>query len=153
MTAHLSRFTTKPTINGFSLIELLMVISLIILLAAAGSPLVSNMMISVQHTTAMDRILGSLRKAQQFSMSQDSGSGWGVCLVNQRIVRTYQGNCNSPAQSEEYELPKSVSVSGLNDISFSTLRGLPSAAAVITVSSTQQNQIEVTLAGGTGVKK
>lgn len=136
---------------GISLIELLIVISLVALLAAVAAPLSANMLISSQHSTAVDRLIGSLKKAQRYSMIQKNNVEWGVCLVNSRVIRLYEESCIGAGQREEYILPNSVSVIGLSDISFSTVRGMPNSAVSITIDSGTVTTVEITAAGGIGV--
>lgn len=136
---------------GISLIEFLLVIALVALLAAVSAPLSANMLIASQHTTAVDRVLGSLKKAQRYSMAQEEGASWGVCFVAPATVRLYEGSCNGTGRREEFVLPNSVSLTGLTDVSFSTVRGVPSAATQFTLDSGKSTTIDITAAGGIGV--
>jgi prepilin-type N-terminal cleavage/methylation domain-containing protein len=134
--------------RGLTLIELLLVISIIAILAGASTPFLSSTLTRNQASNAQDRVLGSLRKAQTYSMTRRLGEDWGVCLTG-GSVRLYAGSCSSPLQEENWTVPGVVSISGLDDISFSGGRGEPSDSAEIVIDSgVSGSTIVVNQAGG-----
>ncbi len=137
--------------RGFTLIELLLVVALIAILAAATTPFLSRFVLQTNHDAVVDEVIGSLQKAQGYAMDGRADETWGVCVTS-GVIRLYASSCGSPVQSEEFALPGSIAVSGLNDISFNQ-RGEPSSAASITVSS-DLGSVAITLntAGGLDVQ-
>lgn len=119
---------------GFSFIELILVIAIISIVAASSVPFLSNTINRSSVQTTRERLLSSLTKAQVYSKQGKLDAVWGVCLSG-GAIRLYRGSCNSPAYTEDFQLPSSVTVSGLTDITFDQLRGEPASAASITVSS------------------
>lgn len=140
------RTTTRN--SGITLIEILLVISIIAILAAASSPFLSSFIMRNNHDVTLNRVLGSLRKAQTYSMTLKNDAVWGVCETS-GVLRLYRGSCGSPDYSEDYELPSVVSVTGLNDTTFSFGRGEPSVTSSISISSSlDSDTIVINEAGG-----
>ncbi|PIR58886.1 MAG: hypothetical protein COU69_03105 [Candidatus Pacebacteria bacterium CG10_big_fil_rev_8_21_14_0_10_56_10] len=134
--------------SGLTLLELMLVVGLLLLLTLATLPFGSRFFQTNQHDAALGRIRGKLRKAQAYSMDRRLNSGWGICLQG-RVVRLYADSCAAPTQQEDYDLPDSVEVTGLGDIWFTPLRGEPSSAVTVTITSPlSSQQITVNAAGG-----
>lgn len=133
--------------NGVTLIELLLVIALIALIGATATPFLSRFVLQTNHDTAIDNLVGSIRKAQEYAMDGKDNETWGVCLSSGNI-RLYSGSCGSPTFQEEFDVASSISISNLSDTTFN-IRGEPSGALNITVSSAiDSNSIQMNSAGG-----
>lgn len=125
------------TVNAFSLLEMLLTISLIAIIASAGIPMASSFLSRSGRQVAVDRIASEVYKAQNYAMNEKVFSGsvvWGVCLTG-NIFRMFNGSCASPNYKEDFVPNAGVSVSGLSSITFESLRGIPSAATTITISN------------------
>jgi len=121
--------------KGITIIELLLIIALITILGTASSPFLSSFISRNNYETSTDKVVSTLRKAQGYSMSGKNQSAWGICLATGNKIRLYRGLCTTPDFSEDFDIPDSVTISGLSDITFSILRGEPSSALTITVST------------------
>lgn len=133
---------------GITLIEILLVIAIIAILAAAIAPFLSSFVLRNNHDIARDRLLGSFRKAQSYSMTKKNGAIWGVCLSDSTTIRLYRGSCNSPAYSEDYGFNSNITISGFSNVTFSKHRGEPSASVSTTITSSQSSDtITVNSAG------
>ncbi len=136
--------------RGFSFIEILIVISLIAILSAMSAPFVSSFVLRNNFYTTSDRVLSEIWKAQSNAMVGRAISGnevWGVCVTG-GIFRMFNGSCASPNYREDFTIPNGVTVSGLTSITFGNLRGDPSSATTITVSSSlDSNTITINAAG------
>lgn len=117
-----------------TLIELLIVISVIAIIGTFTTPFLSNFIVSNNFETTMNEIIGTIRKAQNYSMSGKNEGAWGVCLKSSKIT-LFKGSCNLPVFTESYDVPASVTVVGLNEITFSNKLGEPSSSLAITVSA------------------
>ena len=135
-------------VKGLTLIELLIVIAIIGILGAATTPFLSNFVLRSAFDTTVDRAISSIRKAQNFAMDGRNNETWGVCVTESKI-RVYAGSCDSPTISDNFSFPDTVTVSGLNDTTFSSTRGEPSQTLSITISSTLDSAtITLNSAGG-----
>lgn len=124
--------------EGVSYIELLVVVGLIGIVGASVSPFLSNFILRNNLETTVDKLVGTIRKSQGNAMdgkNSDSGEDWGVCFYNNDTIRAFLGNCNSPTISEDFSVPRSVGIAGLNTVTFSRLEGEPSQPLTIIVTT------------------
>lgn len=121
--------------KGVTFVELLLVISIIAIIGAATSPFISRFVLQNNHGNSVERLISTIRKAQNYAMDGKNNEVWGVCL-NSGNIRLFSGSCNTPSFSEDFNVPQSVSITGLNETTFSRLRGEPSSVINVTISST-----------------
>lgn len=119
--------------QGVTFVEILLVVSIIAIIAAAVSPFISNFILINNFEITRDYTIGTLRKAQAYAMSGKNGEIWGVCVTGHNL-RLFSGSCNSPNIKEDYVLSETVSISGLNEITFNT-RGEPSSSLDINLNT------------------
>jgi len=133
--------------QGISLIEILLVISLVAILGASVTPFISSFILRNGNDAAVDRAIGTIRKAQEYSINRKNGQEWGVCLTNNNL-RLFRGSCNSPQFNEDFAVPNAINISGLNETSFDKY-GQPSATMNVTISSDlETTNITVNAIGG-----
>jgi len=133
--------------GGFTLVEVLLVVGLVSILGATASPFLSRFVLQVNFDAAVDKIISSIRKSQEYAMDGRSGATWGVCVAGSQI-RLFSGSCASPTTSENFAFPGTVSISGLGPITFNK-RGEPSATTAITVSTALETKtLRLNNAGG-----
>lgn len=124
----------KKNSAGFTLIELILVIGLIAVIGATASPFLSNFILRNNYETTTDKLLSTLRKAQQYSVQGKNNVMWGTCLSGS-VIRLYRGSCSSPTFAEDFDVPSTITITGFTDITFSRLRGEPSSILAITITS------------------
>lgn len=133
--------------KGITLIELLLVVAIIALLAATSTPFLSRFVLQTQFDSSFDKVVSSIRKAQQYSISEKISSSWGVCVTGSS-VRMFLGSCASPTISEDFTIPQTVSITGLTTTTFNS-RGEPSNTLTISISTEIDSKtISVNSAGG-----
>lgn len=129
--------------NGFTIIELILVVAIVALIAALSSPFYSRFLLqnSVDNTT--NQLLGSLRKAQTYAMAGKQTSAWSVNFSSNTIT-LYMGTTfagHDATYDETFSVNPAVSVSGMTDISYARITGLPTpTSATITISSGNNNE-------------
>ena len=145
---HAKKYNTSE--NGFSFIELLLVVAIVAIIAASSAPFISRFLRQNELEVATDKTVSVIRKAQSYAMSGKDNDIWGFCYTDENI-RLYRNNCTSPVYSEDFDLSK-ITVSGLTDISFSGdagKRGEPSSEAVIIIENDAgANSVSINYAGG-----
>ncbi len=133
--------------SGVTLIELLLVISIIAILGAATSPFLANFVLQTNFDTTIDKVVSSIRKSQGNAMNKKNNAIWGICK-NGTNIRLYSGSCASPTIKEDFTIPSSVTVTNLNDTTFN-LRGEPSSAMFVTINTNQETAtVTVNVGGG-----
>lgn len=135
--------------SGVSLIEVLIVVAIICVVGASTTPFLSNFLLRNNTEVSIDKIIGTLRKAQQYSLDGKSDASWGSCYISNTVRLFRGGTCAAPTFSEDFSIPSTVSITGFSPVTFSTLRGEPSTALSITVSTAIDSKtIQVNNAGG-----
>ena len=134
--------------RGFTLVEIMIVIGLILIVISATLPLGGNWYRLNNFDSVYNLTLSSLRKAQAYAIDKKNNTVWGVCLTGSTI-RLFAGTCASPTIKNDYSLPSDITVSGLSTVTFSNLRGEPSAPQTITIDSGDKTKtITINLLGG-----
>ena len=133
--------------NGFTLIEILLVIAIIAILGASTTPFLSRFVLQTNYDSIVDKVIASVRKTQEYAMDGKNGTVWGICKFSNNI-RLYSGSCNSPTMSENFSIPNTVTVTGLNDTTFN-IRGEPSTPISVTVNTILETMtVQLNSAGG-----
>jgi len=116
--------------KGFTLLEILLVILIIVFLVALIFPLGLDFYKSQQLQAHSQQILQTLRKAQLKAMAVEGGSSFGVHFdnTNKKYV-LFKGDFYEPANpdpsDEEFNFPSVITVSGLLEVVFSRYEGKP----------------------------
>lgn len=129
---------------GVSFLELILVVALVSIISTASPVFYSKFILQNALANSADQMVGSLRKAQIYSMMSRKGDSWSVNYSSNAIT-LYKGTSFASRDSsfdEKFELNPNVNVSGITDISFSKITGLPSLASLtIVISSGDNSQI------------
>lgn len=137
--------------NGFSYIEIILVVALAAILLPMVLPFSVNFINRMNINSVRDKTIASIRKAQLYAMDNKSNEVWGVCMHNQRI-RLYSRSCDDPIVKEDYSIPASVEVSGLTDITFSKFLGEPNENVAININAASTHiSISLNAIGGLNV--
>lgn len=123
--------------SGLTLIELLLVMGIVIIIGVFASRDLTQQIAQGYFTNTVERIVRTLRTAQNYSFSGREDSSWGVHYEQGKIVlfkgTSYAGR--DAAFDAEISIPVSVDISGWSDVYFDRLRGIPSATPNILVES------------------
>jgi prepilin-type N-terminal cleavage/methylation domain-containing protein len=123
--------------KGFTLIELIVVIAVVLVIVGAVVPVgLSFYRSQVVDETAHD-VLVALRKAQMLAMLQKNDSSFGVALLADRFVLFQGASYAARVQSEDTEtfLSSIVTFSGMSEVVFSKMTGDTATPGAVVVSS------------------
>lgn len=122
--------------NGFTLIELLLVISLMLLLGTMGTSFLARFMTQNGVSNTADQIIGDIRQAQINAMMGKQNGNWGIDYASQTIT-LYQGSSytsRNTAFDTTFSVNSTITISGLSDLNFSRMTGIPNSTPTITIS-------------------
>ncbi|MFH1207737.1 MAG: prepilin-type N-terminal cleavage/methylation domain-containing protein [Patescibacteria group bacterium] len=125
--------------GGFSLIELMMVIGILVLLAGLSIPFYQSFQVGSQMDNTTREVASTLRRVQGLAMGSRQWSQWGVHLEAHRYI-VFAGaayNAGDPA-NEIFTAPTTITISTTAgaDIIFSRVKGETSNVGTITLQST-----------------
>lgn len=133
--------------SGFTLLEMLLSVSILALLAVIATPVYQSFQVRNDLEIAKNVAIESLRRAQTLSQSGVGDSAWGVYFSSGDIT-IFKGPTfatRSLGFDELFDVPASISGSGLSEVVFSKLEGLPSATGTITLTSNTNETRNITI--------
>jgi len=137
--------------HGFTLIELLLVIALMLLLGTMGTAFTSRFLTQNGVTNAQDQLVGDLRKAQMNAMMGKQRTNvtcnpcnWGVNYGGTaNTITLYLGNTfagRNSAFDEKFSVNASISITGVTDVNFAKVTGLPNTTGTMTITGNGQTK-------------
>ena len=135
---------------GFTLIELMLVIALMATIGIFASAIgISFYQSQLLHETS-DGVVSALRQAQSLALSGKHDSAFGVSIQEGAYV-LFEGNDYATRVVSEdvvFHMPLAVSVTGLQEIMFSEMFGVPSETGVFSITlGTKETQFEIMASG------
>jgi GxxExxY protein len=124
--------------SAFTLIEIMLSLSLISIIAAITIPVYQSFQVRNDLDIGATTITQTMRRAQALSRASDTDTTWGV-LATTTSITLFQGtNYAARDQSfdEVFDLPGSITSSGLSEVVFSRLLGEPLSTGTTTLTST-----------------
>ncbi len=134
--------------RGFALVEMLLVIGIIGALTVLSLPALREYSIRSDLDNATQQATQGLGRAKLKSQNGDKDSAWGFYVPNGTLYKGQSYAARDPSFDEVYPMPSTIAVSGLLDVSYSRLRGLPSSTGSIILRDLNNDQriISVTIA-------
>lgn len=121
--------------KGFTLIELMLVIALMLTIGILSVAFYNRFLMQNAVADATDTLVGSLHRAQLFSMMGKYNGTWGVKISSGSIV-VFQGESYSArrqAMDEVSAINESIITNGLDEVVFARASGLPSVTPTVTL--------------------
>lgn len=130
--------------EGFTLIELILVISLMLILGTLGTAFGARFLTQNGVSNATDQLIGDLRQAQIYAMIGKQNSNWGVNFASNTIT-LYKGATfasRTSAFDATFSVNANISISGFSDDNFTRVTGLPgfTTPQTITISGTGETK-------------
>lgn len=135
---------------GFTIIELLLVISIITIVGIMSVVFFSRFLTQNAVSNAQDQLIGEIRKAQLYAMMGKQNGNWGVRFGSNTIT-LFQGNSfatRTPAFDEKFSENANISISGFTEVIFTKITGLPSTTGTYTITGNNTSKQVVINAQG-----
>jgi len=123
------------------MLELLLVIAAAILIAALTIPVGIRFFQTQTLDETTNGILETLRRAQSQAMFQKNDKAFGVKFLSDSYI-LFQGSLYGefPSEDENFSLPSGITTSGINEVVFSKLTGIPNSSGTLTITSGNDSQ-------------
>lgn len=124
--------------GGFTLIEIVLSFSIIVLIFGIATPIYQDYQIRNGIDTTVNVIVENLRRSQTLSEAVDGDSTWGVNVAGSNIT-LFKGLSFASRDTtfdDISDIPVTMSATGLTEIVFSKLTGLPNTVGVLNLSTT-----------------
>lgn len=125
---------------GFTLLEILLTLSVMVILAGVTIPIAWPFVTQNELDVSAVITTQTIRRAQSLAMSMQGDSAWGVKIEAQKIT-LYKGESYDLRNSdldEEFNLAQTINVTGLSEVTFFKLSGLPNSYGQIQMNNNQQ---------------
>lgn len=114
-------------IKGFTIVEMLVVVSIIIILAGLSSVHFTSIISNTNLDVSIQTVTGQLQRAQILSQAVKEDSTWGVRISSGQVV-VFKGSDyinRDPNFDEISSVPEVIIFSGLSEVVFSKMYGFP----------------------------
>lgn len=111
--------------KGFTLIEMLMTLSVFVILAGISAPFYMSFQARNDLGVTTSVVVSSLRRAQSMSQNMELDSAWGLKIAAGKITLFKGANFASrdSQYDEEFSISPAVSFSGINEVVFVKMSG------------------------------
>ena len=143
-------FHDRKVIRGFTLVEMLLVTSLLLVLGIFTVPVGLSFYTAQQHSEATEGIHDALKKAQVYAFSGKSDSAYGV-YVEEGAYTLFKGASYIDRDTSEdlvFPLYGRLSVEGLSEIVFSAHSLTPQEPGAIHIHSPKRSETITVSSGG-----
>lgn len=137
----------KQNNAGFTLLEVLLSVAIIALIAGLGTPVYQSFQTRNDLDVATNTVAQSLRRAQVLARASDGDTTWGVD-VRSGSVTVYKGASYASRDSafdELFDVPTSITPSGIGGTVFSKFTGVPQTTGTITLTSNTNESRTITI--------
>ena len=137
----------KVCTRGFTLPEMLLSVALLTIIGGMIIPSYHTFLVRNDLDIAAITLAHNLRQAQSLSQSADGDMTWGV-HVGVGSILVYKGVSyisRDTSFDENTQIPKSIVPTGINEINFSKVTGLPNATGTFTLTSQVNEERTITI--------
>jgi prepilin-type N-terminal cleavage/methylation domain-containing protein len=121
--------------RGFSLIEVIMVVSLVGAIAGVGIPLYRDYQIRNDLNLATEQVTQGLARARLLSQAAQEDDNWGFYAPAGVLYKGDSYAERDPAFDETYPMPSTITIQGLMEVNYGKIAGLPDATGDITLTT------------------
>lgn len=132
---------------GFTLIEVLLSVAIIVLLAGLSAPIYQSFQTRNDLDIAATTIAQSLRRSRVLSQAVDGDTTWGLYIQSDNII-VFQGTSFAERNTgfdEAFDLPGSITPTGASEIIFDKFTGDPQTTGTVTLTSSTNETRNITI--------
>lgn len=133
--------------NGFTLIEMLLVFSLLAILGVLSIPIYNSFQNRNDLDIAQNSVVSSLRRAQSLAGVMYGDAPWGV-YVGENKITLFKGEnylTREIIYDEFFDLPESITPSGTVEIVFEKFSALPNTNGTLVLTSNTNETRNITI--------
>jgi prepilin-type N-terminal cleavage/methylation domain-containing protein len=130
--------------RGFTLIEMLLSVSIIAIVSALSLPLYQVFQNKNDLAVVSESVGQALRRAQVYARAADDDAQWSV-EIQSTAVTLFRGTNfvgRDASYDEAVSIPAGVNVTGLTEVQFAKMTGLPNTSGSITFTSARTGDVE-----------
>jgi len=131
--------------RGFTLLELVLVIAIIGGVTAISIPAYRDYQIRSDLNIAAEQITQALGRAQLLSQAGQHGMSWGFSVPQSTLFAGQSYAVRIAPHDERYPIPETIGTSGLSEVWFTRVEGVPSATGTIILTSLRGEQRTVNI--------
>lgn len=127
----------QKKLRSVTLIEILLVMALMTIITGFSMPVYQLLNVRNDLDLASIAIVQTTRRAQILSRGMTGDSNWGV-KIQKGSLTLYRGSSftlRDPNADEQTSLAPEIDISGMDEINFSKLSGLPQNSGTVTLTS------------------
>lgn len=136
-------FKSVNNIYGFTLLEILLSISVMAIIAGIGIPVYQSFNVRNDLDLTANLVTQSLRRAQILSEAVEGDDAWGVYVGDNKIT-IFKGNSyagRDVSYDEIFDLSNAITPSGNQEIIFNKFTGWPQAAGTLILTTVNNAKI------------
>lgn len=138
--------------KGFTLMELLIVVAIMVILAAVTLPIYNSFFTLAVLDSVKVEIIQNIRLAQTKALAQENDSSFGLYFEATQYT-LFQGSSYSArvlSLDRIFAMPANINLSNLLEITFAKKTGLPSVSGSLILTNTANNSTETIVINAAG---
>lgn len=126
--------------SGFALLEVVLVVGIIGIIGSMSVPLYRDYQIRNDLNLATEQVTQGVARARLLSQSAQDDSGWGFYIPSGTLYKGDSYAERDQGYDESYPMPSTIMVTGLTEVSYSKVGGIPSSTGAINLIALNQEQ-------------